>query len=697
MFNDDIMNINNILPYNSFLVGLLIAIAITAQIHSIQAQDAKEGISFAVFTDQHYAQGMFADDSYSKNKASKYLTDMTHDVMNHIPKVDFGLGLGDAVHDKTRWIGEWKELFYSNLNLPYYLSHGDHDIVNYQQYDNHLSPFPYKTLQVLLEEREITTPTFAMLRSNILFLVIGDKGPIEKIHETQKEWVEYMVQAHPDKTTILISHAPVRGTTGASNRHDWGWRHSEMWWWNLFHENPQIKAFINGDGHCMSFVIDDNNDNEGYSGTNGSWGHEMAFIEPPSQGFFVRDTHNKNEFSVITITDKTLSTRSWRNEGEGGWADDFTHEWEVPGGTSYDETEDDWYSFPVFLQDGELQVLPNDVIPSQNVKLQLIGMRSYSLFNNPEIIAGHTSDYEKVSGFGGDNEVSYHREGYMEIQGPETITFPDKDSYQNKEKGGKSGQIKNYLFHGSTPQAIPGANYKITITAKSESGKGKLSLDMSTSDWSTQSQYSILKGSKQSVMEVETSSEYRTFSANYQAPQDDDVWFLQGSITCEDPAEYTISSFEITRQTHVKYTQDFHLQLGNQTYKQKGRLAENEAQSFSVDPVTLTDGKGNLRFKAQIGGNHVGMARVIHHYPLLYGRNARFTIDSYSGDKVNVTFNDVISRYISTFKVLPFKESPGKFSVTPGKIHTSGNGTVYGTSVIKPGKKVEIVFPDLGK
>ena len=690
------INLNWLKSANGLLIGLLLIMATGLQINSLHAQDTKEGISFAVFTDQHYAQGMFADDSYSENKASKYLTDMTRDVMDRIPKVDFGLGLGDAVHDKTRWIGEWKELFYSNLNLPYYLTHGDHDIVNYQQYDNNLSPFPYKTLQVLLEEREITTPTYAMLRSNILFLVIGDKGPIEKIHETQKEWVEYMVQTYPDKTTILISHAPVRGTTGASNRHDWGWRHSEMWWWNLFHENPQIKAFLNGDGHCMSYVIDDNNDNEGYVGTNGSWGHEMAFIEPPSQGFFVRDTHNKNEFSVITITDEILSTRSWRNEGEGDWADDFTHEWKVPGGTSYDETADDWYSFPVFLQDGELQILPNDVIPSQNVQLQLIGMRSYSLFNNPEIIAGHTTDYEKVSGFGGDNEVSYHREGYMKIQGPETISFPDKESYQNKEKGGKSGQIKNYLFHGSTPQAIPGTNYKITIRAKSESGEGKLSVDMSTSDWNTKSQYSSLRGSEQSVMEVETSSEYQTFSANFRAPQNDDVWFLQGSINCEDPTEYTISSFEITRQSDAEYTQDFHLQLGDQTYKQNGQLAKNEAQNFSVDPVTLTDSKGNLRFKAQIGGNHVGMARVIHHYPLLYGRNARFTIDWYSGDTVNITFNDVISRSISTFKVLPFKESSGEFSVTPGKIHTSGNGTVYGTTVIKPGKKVKITFPQLG-
>jgi hypothetical protein len=666
-------------------IPIILALTLTFSNHLSQAQEKEQGISFAVFTDQHFP-----------NQESPYLEEMAKDVMNKIPEVEFGMGLGDAVHDKTRYIGEWKDGFYRYLNLPYYLSPGDHDIVNYQQYDSNISPFPYKTLKTFLEEAEITTPTYAMLRSNILFLVIGDKGPIEKIHETQKEWIEYMVSSYPDKTTLLVSHAPVRGTTGGSNRHDWGWRHDEMWWWNLFRANPQIKAYLNGDGHYMSYLVDDNNDHEGYDGTNGSWGHEMAFIEPPHPGFFMRGSHNINQFAVITLTEETLSTRAWRNEGDGGgWADEFNHTWKIPGGTSYDETAEDWYSFPVFLQDGEQQVLPNDIIPSQNVKLQLVGMRSYSLFNNPEIIAGHTSDYEKVSGFGNDNEVTFSREGYMEIKGPQTITFPDKDSYRNKEKGGKSGQIKNYLFHGSTPQAIPGATYRITLTGQTITGKGNIAVQMSTSDWSSGNQYTKLEESEQTLLEAKMDEESQTYSATYQVPDDKRVWFLQGAINCKDNAGYRISSFKIKRVGNGYSTQNFHLQLGEKWYKLKGKLDENQSQTFLVNPVDLTNASGNLHFRARIGGSRVGMARMIFHEPFLYGRNARFRINSCSGNRVNITLTDMLSRYTGTFKILPFSENSEGFSLTTGKVHTSESGKKYGTTVIKPGKEIEIRFPEL--
>jgi hypothetical protein len=649
-----------------------------------QAQENEKGLSFAVFADQHYP-----------HQKSKYLTELTKDVMNKLPEVAFGMGLGDAVHDKTRYIGDWKDNFYRNLNLPYYLSTGDHDIVNYQQYDNHVSPFPYKTLKVFMEEAEITTPTYAMLRSNILFLVIGDKGPIEKIHETQKEWIEYMVSTYPDKTTILASHAPVRGTTGGSNRHDWGWRHDEMWWWKLFRDNPQIKAYLNGDGHYMSYVLSDNNHHEGYRGTNGSWGHKIAFIEPPHPGFYIRGNHNINQFAVITLTEETLSTRTWRNEGNGGqWADDFNHTWNIPGGTSYDETAEDWYSFPVFLQDGEQQVLPNDIIPLQHIELQLIGMRSYSLFNNPEIIAGHTKDYEKVSGFGNDQEVAFHREGYMEITGPRTITFPDKDSHWNKEKGGKSGQIKNYLFHGSTPQAIPGESYKITITARTNRGKGNIAVNMSTSAWRSKNQYSTLEGSKKLVLKTELDETLQTFSGIYRVPDDKQAWFLQGDIACKAQTSYKITSFRITRVGNSHYTQDFHLQLGEKRYKQKGKLNENQAHTFLLPPVDLTDASGNLHFMASIGGNRVGMARMVFREPFLYGRNARFRIDSCSGNKVNITLTDMLSRYTGTFKMIPFSKHSKGFSLTTGKVHTTESGKRYGTTVIQPGEAIGIVFPE---
>ena len=649
-----------------------------------RAADSGESLRFAAFTDTHYAQP----------DSSDYLQNMADDVMNEIRRPDFAMGIGDEVHDRAGWVGDWKKEYVRRLNLPYHYSPGDHDIVNYYnpRFDKGRCPFPYRTLREEMRESELTTPTYAMLRSNILFLVIGDKGPIEKIHETQKEWVEYMVDSYPEKTTVLVSHAPVRGVTGASNRHDWGWRHSEMWWWKLFHENPQIKVFINGDGHCMSWVVDSNNDHEGYGGTNGDWGHDIAFVEPGSQGMFLRDDHNKNDFVVFEITDKALSSRAWRHDDKGTRrVDSFDHRWQVPGGTTYDESAQDWYSFPVFLQDGGQQVLRNDIIPIGDVTLELVGMRPYSLFNNPDIIAGHTSDYEKVSGFGNDNEVTFHRDGHMEVDGPHTLTFPDKTSHGNKEKGGKSGQIKHFLFHGSTPQAIPGKTYHISLTARAEDG-GDIRLDMSCSDWHTRNQYTILEGSSQKVLAGHVQGDYKTLSGTYTVPEDRDAWFLQGEIQLAGSTDYSINSLQIKRKSSSRRTKHFRLNLSRHTYEHQGTLDEDEKHAFKVDPTTLTGTHGNLNYRASIGGNRVGMARLIFDAPFAFGRNGRFIIDKSSEDGATLwLLSGPGTTYVDVLKVLPFNDAYSAFSVEPGKVQTSDNGVKYGTLPIGgERKKVQV-------
>ncbi len=676
--------IGSIISPQALLAGEQPTLISLQQTNTEQTSFLSEGLSFAVFADTHI----------DKEASSAYIPQMAQGVMSDIPKVDFAMGLGDEVHDRVEWVGAWKEKLQQHLNLPYHYSLGDHDIVNYVGHENDTNPFPYETLQAHIRESELTTATYAMLRSNLLFLVIGDKGPIEKIHETQKEWVEYMVKTYPNKTTIIVSHAPVRGTTCASNRSDWGWRHSEMWWWELFHNNPQIKVFFNGDGHCLSYVVASNNNHEGYEGTNGDWGHEIAFIEPGSQGFFTRDDHNIDEFAVIQINDKTLTTKTFRYGPSGGtWANDFNHEWAVPGGTTYDPTVNDWYSFPLFLQDGATQILRNDVIPFGKTSLELVGMRDYSLFNNPDIIAGHISDYEKVSGFGNDNEVSFHREGKMSLTGPKIITFPDKTSYKNKEKGGKSGQIKDFLHHGSTSVGVPGKTYEVSITANASEENQDLMVFMSCSDWSSRNQYTTLEGSQQIVIDTQIGKSYETVTGTYTVPEDDRAWFLQGEIVFPDSSEYTIDRFTIKRQKADSGTRNFSLRISNKEYMKEGPLKEDQARTLDVHAEDLTDKKGNLVFQPSIGGNHVGMARLIFHAPLLFGRNGEFDVTSITNNTAKIKLLGAASIYSTTFKLLPFSHKYSTFTINPGEARTSPNGIQYGVLPITDEKQdIQIQF-----
>ncbi len=640
-----------------FLSGLAVLLA-----EESSAAD-RDSIRIALFTDPHFTEGRL-------KQTTPRMPQLAQDANHRIPDIDFAMGLGDEVHDHAAWIGVWKRELQSHLNLPYLFSLGDHDVVDYYWKDQPKSDFPYKVLTGFMRESELTTPSYAMLRSNILFLVIGDKGPILKIHESQKRWIEHMVQQHRDKTTVLVSHAAIRGTTTASGRH-WGFRHSEMWWWELFHKNPQIMAYLHGDGHALSYYAGSINNQQGYAGTNGDWGHDIAFIEPGGHSL-LRDKHNRNQFIVLDIDQQGLRTRAWRNEATGDWVDVYNHEFIVQNGTSYDPEARDWYSFPLFFQGGETQILSNDLVPFGPISLQLCGVAPYSLFNNPEIHAGHPKN-KQVSGFEDTHVKAFLPDEHAFVaHGPAQLGFPDK--HTGNEKGGKSGQIKHFLLHGSTPQVVPGAAYRIKIVAKSRSGHGQLAVRMSTSDWSTHSQYSTLAGSERAVVKGSVGSEYTTLTGTYTAPVHADAWFLQGSIDLQSDTEYTIDAFRIYRVTTDSLTRNFSLSLNGIQYSAKNALKPGESENFPVLPRNLTNAEGKLHFRANIEGNQQGIARLIFKAPLLFGRNGRFRVDRAQGSRARITLLEPASQFSHQFKLMPFNRSPDRLSVQPGRLLRSKSG-----------------------
>ena len=648
----------------AFFVLLMTAIISHApQARGQETASDDDSIRIALFTDPHFTEGRL-------KQTTPRMPILAQDANHRIPDIDFVMGLGDEVHDNAAWIGVWKRELQSQLNLPYLFSLGDHDVVDYYWKDEPKSEFPYKVLTGFMRESELTTPSYAMLRSNILFLIIGDKGPILKIHESQKRWIEHMVGQYPDKTTVLVSHAAIRGTTAASGRH-WGFRHSEMWWWELFHNNPQIMAYLHGDGHALSYYAGSINNQQGYEGTNGDWGHDIAFIEPGGHSL-LRDKHSRDQFIVLDIDKKGLTTRAWRNEDTGGWVDVYDHEFSFAGGTTYDPDAIDWYSFPLFFQDGETQILDNDLVPFGPVQIQLCGVAPYSLFNNAEIYAGHPKN-KQVSGFEDEPVKAFlPDEDAFTVDGPNRVGFPDKRS--GNEKGGKSGQIKNYLLHGSTPQVIPGAKYEITVVSKCKSGTGQLAVEMSTSDWSTGTQYSTLTGSEQTILSGTIGTEFTTLRGTYTAPENNDAWFLQGDLVFSGETEYTVDAFRIFRKSEDPLTKAFSVSLNDQTYFAAGVLQPGQAKNFKVASESITNNRGQLHFQASIGGNHQGMARLIFQAPFLMGRNGRFRIDEVEGNAAQITLIEPVSQFTNQFKLLPFARGAETFSVNPGELHQSDSG-----------------------
>ena len=151
---------------------------------------------------------------------------------------------------------------------------------------------------------------------------------------------------------------------------------------------------------------------------------------------------------------------------------------------------------------------------------------------------------------------------------------------------------------------------------------------MSCSDWGTKSQYSTLAGSSREVISHTFGTKEETVTGTYTAPNDDNAWFIQGSLEFADATDVDVTYFSIKRTQTSDVTEDFQIALNGKSYAAAGKLARFKTKDFPISPVDLADQDGIIPLKASIKGNHYGMANLIYRGPLLMGRNARYKVNA---------------------------------------------------------------------
>ena len=263
-------------------------------------------------------------------------------------------------------------------------------------------------------------------------------------------------------------------------------------------------------------------------------------------------------------------------------------------------------------------------------------------------------------GFGDDptSEVTAHLPG-ITVQPGGYVVFPMKYYTSAYHEDGRTGQPYHYFPVGTTPAAVPNATYQVTLVARATSGTGNIAVDMSVSDWGTQSQYSTLAGSEQTVIDHEFGTTTETITGIYTVPDDENAWFLQGSIDFPGSNAYEVSEFSIKRVQDTATTDDFTLSLNGRDFTHAGTLAQYEKAVFDVNPMDLAAGDGVITITASIQGNHYGMANLVYQAPILMSRNARFSVDQVNGNDFQFTLQKDLSYYSDTFKMFPFSRKYG--------------------------------------
>ena len=668
----------------------------------------EESMSFAAFTDTHVGQKTrkpqwgYAD----------HLDLLADDVMDNTLPCEFVVHLGDGALNKTAFVNgvglpktmdpyknNFKAFLVSHVKQPFHYVGGNIDLTDYNggqglpQNDND----PFVLLRTYVNETELNHYPYAMMRNGILFLALPEMGYEPWTRPALYEWVQFMTTYYHHATTIIFSHQAIEDTTihdgdpmSTTRGHQ-----DQAFWARLFQDNPQIKMWIHGHNHMAGWYVGSRS--SGWSRPVQDFGHEMAFSAPYPAMDWGDYVDQEDTIVIYTISSTGVTTRAWENRGSGGrWVSGFDMTWKVP--TTYDPNAEDWYSFPALIQDGETQLTDMKVLSSR-ITLQLVGTSPVELFYDPHMETKGSHVDENILGFDDDPtaKVTANTPG-MTVHGPCKVTFPPKHEWDKYCHDGRGGQPYHYFSVGTAPAAVPGGSYTITMTAKSKSGKGKVNVAMSTSDWGTKSQYSTLSGSSREVLSHTFGKNYETVSATYTAPNDANAWFIQGALEFVDSTDYDVSYFSIKRTRTSDSTENFRMMLSGQWYSVAGTLGRFQTKDFPVDPVDLADRDGVINFTASIQGNHYGMARLIYHAPLLMGRNARYKVNSVKANAFDVTLTARLSGYSGTFEMFPFSTKYGGVAIRAadgsGENHVSKNKNQWITcDGSAGGKKVSITYP----
>ena len=318
------------------------------------------------------------------------------------------------------------------------------------------------------------------------------------------------------------------------------------------------------------------------------FGHEMVFVSPfPGMSWLV-DHNSVDSVAIFTIAAGFITAKAWKQNGtQGRWSAGFDHTWATE--TTFDPKAEDWYSFPFLIQDGETQQTDMKVLAAKTT-LQLVGTAPVELFFDPAMETKGIHVNENVLAFDDDatGKVTPTTPG-MTVHGPHTLTFPPKHEWDRYCHDGHGGPPYRMFGVGTTPAAAPGGSYTVTMKARAKSGRGRVTLTMSCSDWGTKSQYSTLAGSAADVITHTFGTEYETVTGVYKAPNDENAWFIQGSLAFADATDVDVSYFSIKRTQTSDITEDFRVTLNGKTYQAPSRLARFATKEFAISPVDLAD------------------------------------------------------------------------------------------------------------
>jgi len=175
-------------------------------------------------------------------------------ILEQFPDLDVFLDSGDIHHGNSYDHGraEWTDYLAGGVeNLPFFVAAGNHELVAF----NHA-----RTANTESEERTMSLanlscrPYFSFDIKNIHFLCLPQLVAVNLVTEEALEWAELDLSINKDKTTIVISHNSLHGTTEPTDSMVYRQVINSEKVFKLLDSHPCVVAWMHGHNHTWELV-----------------------------------------------------------------------------------------------------------------------------------------------------------------------------------------------------------------------------------------------------------------------------------------------------------------------------------------------------------------------------------------------------------------------------------------------------------
>lgn len=563
------------------MVALLMAIIVLMiTTDDVVAED--NTISFAAIADPHFNRHTGPGGEWSDDTAFAWQNDLEY------PKLDFTINLGDATHFSS-WLG-WRNYtwgFMDHMYMPNWFVFGNHDLDNYVN-KTYAENYPHEGIYEARNATGTMTNTYAFIYSNLLFIVIGDEGDECIITDWQREYLEMTCSRFSDLTTVIFSHNTVSHTTqnsydNSTQQYLYRGFQNHTWWMSFLENNSQVKLFVHGHNHKSDFiekygVVWVQADTQSCSAEDGEW-DDSIFVE-------IRE-------DVIDVRIYDVEDSKWTDRNNfTGYENNITD-------SGYER-----FMVPLKVQDGEETELYNRIIADEHY-IELIGINSSELAYNTELDYGY--DHKNpiyFCGFLNDSD-NYMWNGQARFNGSDEMILG-------------IGYTHKWWIQGKVPYnmptVVPGKNYTLMVRARANrSASDCLNVNIRFLKWNISRVVSTIRP----FMDLDLTDEYITYFANFTAPAGS--WLAQVQFVTTGNDTYYIDRYSVRPRSAKGNTDNFTIEIGNQTFNVNGDLDEYEVHRFKMKGHSL--GR-TIDLKATIGGNKAGIVQLVYERPLLYSHDS---------------------------------------------------------------------------